>query len=62
MGDTELADVLWRFSRQHLRLALLAADIYNRMMTVSEQGTPLCVFHDCVCSPPPSCCVPLAHG
>jgi hypothetical protein len=38
MGDTELADVLWRFSRTHLRLALLAAEIYTKMMTSSEQG------------------------
>lgn len=38
MGDTQLADVLWRFSRTHLRLALLAADIYKTMMEESEQG------------------------
>ncbi|KAJ1631044.1 hypothetical protein T492DRAFT_1144185, partial [Pavlovales sp. CCMP2436] len=38
MGDTALADVLWRFSHSHLRLALLAADIYTKMATISEQG------------------------
>ena len=39
MGNNELADVLWRFSKSHLRLALLAAEVYKRMMTTSQQGS-----------------------
>jgi hypothetical protein len=38
MGNGDLADVLWRFSKSHLRLALLAAEVYNRMMKTSDQG------------------------
>lgn len=37
VGNAELADVLWRKSKAHLRLALLAAEVY-RKTSESDQG------------------------
>lgn len=38
LGDQKLAHTLWSFSKEHIRLALLAADVLFRMMTVDGQG------------------------